>query len=293
MSVLYPILSERNVNLRDQNLVFDEPSHKYTILTDSHSKYTSVTTWNHTHFPQFDADKVIAKMMRGRNWNPDNKYWGMNPEQIKKMWSDNGKSVSGAGTDLHFDIECFMNQHIVDEDDVPYKYDHELLVDKYCEDLADGGPCPNNSIEWAYFLEFAKQFKEFVPYRTEWMIYNEDLKLAGSIDMVYENPDGSLTIYDWKRSKDISPFNNFGETAHTECIRYLPNSNYWHYSLQLNTYKALLEAKYEKKVTNMYLVRLHPNNPNKSYELIKCPDLQEEVAELFKIRKNEIAIQHI
>jgi nucleoside-diphosphate-sugar epimerase len=41
----------------------------------------------------------------------------------------------------------------------------------------------------------------------EWMIFDEDLKLAGSIDMVYENPDGTLSIYDWKRSKDISKIN--------------------------------------------------------------------------------------
>ena len=76
-SKLYPILSSRHGHLRDNNLVFDEPSHKYTITTDPDSKYTSVTTWNHSHFPHFDADKIIEKMMKGKNWNPENKYWGL------------------------------------------------------------------------------------------------------------------------------------------------------------------------------------------------------------------------
>jgi hypothetical protein len=56
MSKLRPILQRRNLNERDKNLVFDEPTHKYSILTDPDSKYTSVTTWNHSHFPHFDAD---------------------------------------------------------------------------------------------------------------------------------------------------------------------------------------------------------------------------------------------
>ena len=41
------------------------------------------------------------------------------------------------------------------------------------------------------------------------MIWDKELKFAGSIDMVYENPDGSLMIYDWKRSKAIKKTDNF------------------------------------------------------------------------------------
>lgn len=288
MSRLYPILSERNSHTRDKNLVFHEPTHKYTVITDVESKYVSVTTWNHTHFPSFDADKIIKKMMNGKNWNESNKYWGMSPQEIKDLWRKNANEVSSAGTNLHYDIECFMNQHIVDEDDKPYKYDHELLLEYYNERLEDGDSAPNESIEWGFFLKFIKKYPSFVPYRTEWMIYDEELKLAGSIDMVYENKDGTLSIYDWKRSKEISKVNGFNEMATTEEIAHLPNTNYWHYSLQLNVYKAILERKYEKKVKDLYLIRLHPNSVVESYELIKCADLQNEVTQLLKKRKIDI-----
>jgi ATP-dependent exoDNAse (exonuclease V) beta subunit len=280
--MLKPILSKRNEHSRDKNLHFDEPTHKYTILTDKESNYTSVTTWNHQHFPHFNADLVIKKMMNGKNWNSENKYWGKTAEEIKKEWSNNGSLVSGLGTTLHFNIECFMNEEIEYEDGTICHYTHEELLQVY-------EPIQESCIEWEYFLQFVKDFPHLKPYRTEWMIYDEDLKLAGSIDMVYENDDGSLCIYDWKRSKEISKYNNFKEYAKTECIKHLPNTNFWHYSLQLNTYKKMIERKYGKKVTDLYLVRLHPNNENKSYDLIKCADLSREIDLLFSLREKTIS----
>ena len=316
-----PILALANQHDRDANISFQEEGHKYTIHTDPGSKYTSVTTWNHTHFPHFNADLVIQKMMKGKKWNPQNKYWGMTPDQIKALWNANGAAVSGAGTDLHYNIECFMNDPVQ-----PYPYIHKQLAQKYIlgqSELKDAGPpdqqnnippnelkdasinecesfsCPKErrgragepgfpAKEWQYFLDFLRDYPDLKPYRTEWTIYDEDLKLSGSIDMVYENPDGTLMIYDWKRSKDISRVNNFNEYAKTPCISHLPNSNFWHYSLQLNTYKAILERKYGKKVTDLYLVRLHPDAEENSYELLRVPDLSESIKELFEARKQDI-----
>ena len=55
--------------------------------------------------------------------------------------------------------------------------------------------------------------------------------------------------------------------------------------MQLNTYKAILEKNYNQKVKGMYLVVLHPNNQNESYQRIKVLDLQKEVKDLFDVRK--------
>ena len=65
--------------------------------------------------------------------------------------------------------------------------------------------------------------------------------------MIFENPDGSLQIYDWKRCKEISYDSYYGKAAITPCISHLPDTNFWHYSLQLNVYKNILEIKYGKK----------------------------------------------
>ena len=51
------------------------------------------------------------------------------------------------------------------------------------------------------FRTFANNIK-LVPYRTEWIVYDWEYKLAGTIDFVdYQN--GEYTIYDWKRSDKI------------------------------------------------------------------------------------------
>jgi hypothetical protein len=280
MSILRNVLQTNNAHIRDKNIKFYEPTHTYTIIPDAKSKYKSVTTWNHSHFPHFDADDIIKKMMRSKGWKEGHKYWGLTAAQIKAQWSANGAAVSGAGTNMHFDIECFMNNPDIKFPD----YKHSDLLENYLEK----GETPNITLEWQYFMNYVKDTLHLKPYRTEWTIYHEDLKLAGSIDMIYENPDGTLAIYDWKRAKDITRVNTFGKYAVTDCISHMPDTNYWHYALQLNTYKAILEEKYDKKITDLYLVRLHPDAEEKNYELIKLPDLTVEIKELFELRRKEI-----
>jgi ATP-dependent exoDNAse (exonuclease V) beta subunit len=146
----------------------------------------------------------------------------------------------------------------------------------------------STSLEWQYYINFIKDHPDLKPYRTEWLVYNDDVKISGSIDMVYENPDGTLSIYDWKRAKNITRINNFNKFALSAQVCHLPDSNFWHYALQLNTYKAILEQKYEKTIKDLFLVRLHPDAEEKNYELIPLPDLKREITELFSERKKHL-----
>lgn len=282
---LQDTLKQRNSHERDKNIVFTEEGHTYNIQTDPKNKYTSVTTWNHSHFPKFDADEIIKKMFKGKNWREGHKYWGFTPEQIKDQWNTNKEESSSLGTNLHFRIECFMNNNRVS---FPYTqkdlYDDYVLTQNKNTQIEE---TKNISKEWNYFIAFLKELSHLKPYRTEWPIYHEELKLAGTIDMVYENADNTLSIYDWKRAKEITRINTFNQYAITESICHLFDSNFWHYALQLNIYKAILEDKYNKKIKDMYLVRLHPNNEEETYELIQVPDLKNEVNDLFIERKNE------
>ena len=262
---------------RDNNIAFEEKEHKYTILTDTQSKYTSVTTFIHSHFPKFDPDKIIDKMMKSKSWKEGHKYWNKSSEEIKKEWTNNGSSVSQLGTSLHFQIECFMNNP-----NLKKGYTHNDLLNHYYQTQSEEIPTK----EWNYFIQFIHNFPHLKPFRTEWTIYNEDLKLAGSIDMVYINPDDTLSIYDWKRVKNISRVNTFDKYAITESICHVPDTNFWHYAIQLNMYKTLLELKYNKKVTELYLVRLHPDTEENTYELIAIPLLDQEINDLLKERMN-------
>lgn len=272
-------LSTQNAHSRDANIQFFEEGHRYVILTEPDVKYTSVTTWNHQHFPKFDADVIIDKMMKGSGWKKGHKYWGQTPEQIKALWDTNKNAVSGAGTDLHYEIECFNNN-----DELAPGYTNKELYDKYMQE--NGNILASKPIEWQYFINFIKDTPDLKPYRTEWIIYNDSVKISGSIDMVYENQDGTISIYDWKRCKNITSANNFNKFAIHPLICHLPDTNFWHYSLQLNTYKVILEEKYGKKVRDLFLVRLHPDAEGKNYDLIKLPDLSFDVKDMFLELRN-------
>jgi len=162
---------------------------------------------------------------------------------------------------MHLNIECFYNNNSVSD----------------------------RSIEYSYFLNFVSDFPELTAYRTEWTVFHEELRIAGSIDMLFEKPDGTYAIYDWKRSREITKSASFNKFAKKKCIEHIPDSNYWHYCLQLNTYKSILEAKYDIIVSEMYLICLHPDNKNNNYQRIKVVDLSEEISDLFKFRRLEIS----
>ena len=247
-------LAKKNAHERDSHISFEEGPHIYTI--DGDSDYMSVTSWNSTHFPKFDSDVVITKMMASPRWSKS-PYFGMTREEIKMKWKNDGIEASEAGTKMHNNIEYFYNEMDVEDD---------------------------GSLEWKYFKEFNESIgPDLDPYRTEWMVWDKELRLAGSVDMLFENPDGTLQIYDWKRSKKVVKENRWA-SAIVDCISHLPDSNFWKYSLQLNTYKWILEKNYGKKISNMFLVWLHPNNPGNSYLKYEVDSLPKEMEDLIKLR---------
>ena len=251
------LLSQLHRHPRDEFIQFQEEGHIYTIHGET-GTYCSATTFIHQNFGHFDADAIVDKMIKSKKTeDPTNKYYGMTKDEIKELWRLNGVDASTKGTAMHYNIEMYSNGISVIDD----------------------------SPEFAYFLKFRNDFPHLIPYRTEWMVYYEEYKICGSIDMVYLNIEtGLFEIYDWKRSKEIvyEAYNN--ATALTPCISHMPDINFSHYSLQLNTYKKILEEKYNIKVGAMYLLCIHPDNPYKTYDRCCVPHLPNEINSLFNLR---------
>ena len=133
-----------------------------------------------------------------------------------------------------------------------------------------------NTKEYNYFKNFVNDHNLLVPYRTEWNVFHEDHKISGSIDMTFLNDDGTISIYDWKRCKKIEKNNNFEKRCLVNGLHHIHDTNYWHYCFQLNIYKYILEKKYDKKVKDLYLVVIHPDNITNNYEKLKLPILPEK-----------------
>lgn len=254
-------LAKKNPHPRDTCIRFQDEGHKYFIneglLTGSEDSgtddsYKSVTTFIHDLFPKFNADLVISKMMTSAKWK-DSKYFGMTAQQIKETWSLNAKKASQQGTKLHNDIELFYNEV----------------------------PVENESKEYQHFLKFAKDHEGFEPYRTEWTLWDSESQICGSVDMLYINQDGTLTIYDWKRSKEIKRENSF-QKGGNKLVSDLDDCNFEHYSLQLNMYKYLIEKNYGFKVSEIAIIVFHPSNM--SYRKYKVRNLQDLVDKLIQER---------
>jgi hypothetical protein len=270
-------LSEIHPHPRDSNIIFKETQfdRRYIVLSEPNIKYKSATILLKDWFSNFNADDAIFKIINGKNWNPDNIYWGMSPEEIKAKWSTEGDYSRTVGVSLHNCIEFFMNLH-EDSTDLNHLQLFQIYVDLDYQIVNKA---------WENFLEFVKSFPDLKPYRTEWRVYDSNLKWSGTIDMVYINPDGSLDLYDWKCCKNLDPNADVYSYGIPECISNIPDTKYYKYSLQLNIYKKILESSYNVRVNSMYLVSLHSSLNN--FERIMVPDLQQQITMLAAYEKNK------
>ena len=98
------------------------------------------------------------------------------------------------------------------------------------------------------------------PYRTEWVIYDKDYDIAGSIDFVGRNRNtGQFWIIDWKRSNELRRTSFGGKCGNFPCHE-IEDCNGWHYQLQVNLYRHILEKHYNVKIEQCVIVNLHPNH---------------------------------
>ena len=270
---------------RDARVQFFQEPHVYEI--DGVPTIGSVTGLVHAFAEKFDAESVIVKMMAGRNWpragymkpvvpllaldelcahpggsvllqaltdHPAEEHIiaaaarevryrspalrsvidsiALSGEEIKDMWEKNGREAANRGTWMHHTFEMHLNR--------------ELIVD--------------DSHEFQLFRQFLATLVGFTAYRTEWEIFAERERLAGSIDFAAKDVFGELMLVDWKRSKNLSGKyqNKFKRMQHP--LEHLDDISGWHYRLQLNCYKYIIEQYYGMVVSKMLVVCTHPDN---------------------------------
>ena len=273
-----------NPHPRDERIQFEEETHTYTI-DGTRAGWTSCTGFLHHFFEEFNADAIIKKMMSSRKW-PESKYYGMTPAAIKAQWDAKRDAAATAGTRMHLDIEHFYNA-------LPVKWSDSVAARTTDIDAGvvamreEDNWTPVAGPEWNYFCAYQRTHgATFEPFRTEWLVFDEEHKVAGSIDMVYKKADGTLAIYDWKRAEEIKTENTFQSGLGP--VNHLPDTNYWHYSLQLNVYRYILQKHYGYIVSELALVVLHPTNS--SWRVAKVNMMDDEVADMMKTRARALKV---
>ena len=296
---LIDYLAEINRHPLDSRIKFYEEGHLYEI--DGNRVEISCTGIVSRLFPKFDPDKVIMGIRASAAYkNGTSPYSGMSALEIKSSWESAGQEASDLGSEMHSNIEFLMNQcsHPV------YRKGHFKFAKS------------NVSVEMSYFDNFRQVYcpkdlgdpSALIPHRTEWVIFDQELALAGSIDMLFRSygplpPDPNRShpawaeeklskhtfqegeerywIFDWKRAKEIKTNfkfkNNKEKYIKLEGSR-LENCDYSKYSLQLNIYRYILEKNYGIKIAGMVLVDIHPCHEN--YLTIEVPFLDQEIEEI-------------
>ena len=96
--------------------------------------------------------------------------------------------------------------------------------------------------------------------------------------MVYEKENGDLFLFDWKRSTRI--VNDAGvlmlsdfKYAYDE-LSHVADNSFNKYALQQNLYKYILENYYDKKISSMNLLVLHPRYH--TYFHLQVPEMTKE-----------------
>lgn len=250
------MLSSQNKHDRDSRVKFVESSHTY-FIDGSSDGYISSTTLVHSLFEKFDADKIIMKMRNSPRWK-FSPYHGMTDDAIKKKWDSTRDYAASQGTKMHENIENYYNKQ---------EYD-------------------NKTTEFGLFQQYIKDHENLVPFRSEWVIFDEISKVSGSVDMLYRDPSdpSKLIIADWKRSKEIKMDNKW-QKGLNEYVSHLDDCNFIHYSLQLSIYKYIIEKRYGIEVSQCFLVILHPKQD--TYHKHVIMDLSKEVKNIMDSRSDK------
>ena len=170
-------------------------------------------------------------------------------EETLDKWARNGRMAAEVGTFVHEQTENWFRDGTFN------------TVCPFCYN----GKTEHVSVEHEkqQFLCFVRDYG-IRPYRQEWPVYDLDMNVAGTIDMICHNADGTFTIYDWKRSKKVvdalgQPITEAfaGKTSINGIT--LPDTSYYHYCLQQNLYRHMLETHYGIRIAGMNLVVLCPD----------------------------------
>lgn len=187
---------------------------------------------------------------------------GMSQTEVIEMWDAKGVESRDVGTFLHEQIEKHLKGKKV-LFDYPFEYNGEIVNYKKTVSIKK---------EFGYFIDFMRD-TEVKPFRSEWRIFDEKNKIAGTIDLICRN-GSQFDIYDWKRSTKSSPNETVWQHG-INGLEHVPDISFYKYSLQQNLYKYILENNYDIKINKMYLIVLHPEYER--YIKYEVPRMDKEI----------------
>ena len=256
----------RDAGRYEQDAYIDFEPYEHIYIYNGRQRLLPVSSLVGYFFESFNA--LAAAERKCQNYS-------IPVEESLDQWDRIGTMASEVGTFMHAQTESYFRDGTF-ETIYPFCYNGEteaISLEK----------------EKQYFLQFVSDYA-IRPYRQEWPVYDLALNVAGTIDLICQEDDGSFTIYDWKRSSKV--VNALGQPI-TEGFNgkmslngiNLPDTSFYHYCLQQNLYRYMLEQHYGIRVRAMNLVVLCASYP--SYYVAQVPKMDEVVNKMVGICQRE------
>jgi len=219
---------------------FDETKHTYTN-TETDEKYISVTTLLAKYKIPFDRD-LHSTRVANKN--------GVSKEMVLEMWKQEAKVATDKGTKIHKLMENYISFGEKKEE-----YNH--FYESYDNIL-------KNSID------------KFKKVNSEMLLYNDEFKIAGTSDLIYDQGD-HFTISDFKTNKKFKFSSEFNEYFKVP-IDHLQYCEHNMYALQMSLYAKLYEGMTKKKCKKIVVFYLEDNK----WKDIHCNYLKFEAEAILK-----------
>ncbi|MCK9326719.1 MAG: PD-(D/E)XK nuclease family protein [Bacteroidales bacterium] len=188
-------------------ITFTETDHKY--MDSLGFTYKSGTAFVGDLFPKFDA-KTIAEKMAAKG--------GDSAKDLQAKWQASGLAACKFGTRCHEMAEAVFNSlpapHAPDSEEERKAFN--AMQSKASEIKAATKVCG-----------------------AEIIIFDPDLYISGTVDLLCKNAKGEYIILDWKTNKALSDNNKYGSTALSP-FGYIHDCHIERYSFQLSLYEFIL-----------------------------------------------------
>jgi hypothetical protein len=227
---------ERN-KLREQlierfsDLVFEEETHKYYLKSD----------------PEFKFKLSCSKIASLCKKEFDKEYWldrkskelNVSKESLEQEWKTKNTVAIQRGVELHKELEDYTQDNRKKASEVTRRIYRWLVTNGYS--------C----------------------IASELRLFDKELAISGTMDLLdYNKFTNKFYIIDWKtnKHKPITKIETYidkktGEVKQSNFkfekpFNHLPQSKYYEYSMQLSTYKLILERNFDIKIEGIILVQI-------------------------------------
>lgn len=206
--------------------IYLEPiEHKYHHRVTG-KVYTSVTTTLASIEPHFDAESVSLAIVN----QPDNvkqeRYIGMNQQEILDYWQMLNDEANIYGTKVHDIVERYLlaNKWYFPEENEEGAFE-QVVIDAFNTIAMDEG----------------------VAMWPERILFSEEFELAGMTDLIIDIDDVFFDVWDWKTNRVFNFINPFGNETLYKPFDHLQSCQWSIYTLQLSVYARMYEMETGRK----------------------------------------------